>query len=314
MIIFGTIITTWIALGLTLPFFKKYFLAKREIRGINNEFIPQGGGIIFAIVASFFSFKEGSIIPTICLLVAFVGLFDDKYKLPIIVRYIFQFILLILLMYSQDIFLKLFFSNIYLNSFLYFLIIISGTAFINFTNFMDGIDGLVSFCFCLILLFVLSFTYPQIAIVSYALIGFIPWNFYPAKIFMGDAGSTFLGAIYVSALFACANYTQLFFVLFVASPLLGDALFCIFRRIYYKQNILKTHKLHLYQRLCKAGISHKNVTFVYGLAIFLVGMSTLFNDLKVTMIIIIFELVVAYWMDKNIAYPFEVALKEEINL
>ena len=313
MIIFATLATTTVMMALTIPFFRKYFLARKESRSFHSGLIPQGGGIIFALVASFFSYKAGSIIPSICLLVAFVGLFDDKFKLPISVRYISQFFVLIILMYYQDIFSKLFFSNIYLNLFLYFLIVISGTAFINLTNFMDGIDGLVSISFTLILLFVFRFTYPQLTIVASALIAFIPWNYNPAKIFMGDAGSTFLGAIYVSALLACKNYSQMFSVLFIASPLLGDALFCILRRMYHKQNIFRPHKLHLYQRLCMSGMSHKKVTFLYALAIFLVGITTFFADLKVTILVILLELSLAFWLDMKIAFPFRIALKEEIS-
>ena len=311
MIIIGSIISTWLILSLTLPFFKKYFLAKQEKRSIHKLLTPQGGGIIFALVSSYFAYQAGSFIPSICLLVAFLGLFDDKFKLPILVRYLVQFFVLILLMYYQNIFDKIFFSSINLNLILYFLIIISGTAFINLTNFMDGIDGLVSSSFILILIFLSSFTYPELTIISSTLIGFLPWNINPAKIFMGDAGSTFLGIVYVSALFSCKNYTQMFFALFIAAPLLGDALFCIIRRVIYKQNIFKAHKLHLYQRLYLSGMSQQKITMLYCFAISLVGFSTYFSDLRLTIVVILLELILAVWLDRKIALPFDIALKSE---
>ena len=98
MIIIGSIISTWLILALTLPFFNKYFLAKQEKRSIHKFLTPQGGGIIFALVSSYFSYQSGSVIPSICLLLAFVGLFDDRFKLPILLRYLAQFFVLILLM------------------------------------------------------------------------------------------------------------------------------------------------------------------------------------------------------------------------
>ena len=313
MVIIGSIISTWLILSLTLPFFKKYFLAKQEKRSIHQLITPQGGGIIFALVSSYFSYQTGSFIPSICLLLAFLGLFDDKFKLPIFVRYLVQFFVLILLMYYQNIFDKIFFSNINLNLILYFLIIISGTAFINLTNFMDGIDGLVSSSFILILIFISSFTYPQLTIISSTLMGFLPWNINPAKIFMGDAGSTFLGIIYVSALFSCKSYTQMLFALFIAAPLLGDALFCIIRRAIYKQNIFKAHKLHLYQRLYLSGMSQQKITLLYCFAICLVGFSTFFSDLRITIVVILLELILAAWLDRKIALPFDIALRSELH-
>ena len=71
-------------------------LAKQEKRSIHKLLTPQGGGIIFALVSSYFAYQAGSFIPSICLLVAFLGLFDDKFKLPILVRYLVQFFVLIL--------------------------------------------------------------------------------------------------------------------------------------------------------------------------------------------------------------------------
>ena len=86
MKIIGSFISTWLILGLMLPIFRKYFLAKQEKRSIHQGLVPQGGGIIFALVASYFSLKDGSILPSICLLLGFIGLFDDTYKLPIVIR------------------------------------------------------------------------------------------------------------------------------------------------------------------------------------------------------------------------------------
>ena len=132
--------------------------------------------------------------------------------------------------------------------------------------------------------------------------GFLPWNINPAKIFMGDAGSTFLGIIYVSALFSCKSYTQMLFALFIAAPLLGDALFCIIRRAIYKQNIFKAHKLHLYQRLYLSGMSQQKITLLYCFAICLVGFSTFFSDLRITIVVILLELILAAWLDLSLIH------------
>ena len=83
---------------------------------------------------------------------------------------------------------------------LFILIIITGTAIINFVNFMDGIDGLVSGSLIIIFLIGSILINNYFLIVVGPLLGFLLWNWDPSKLFMGDVGSTFLGALLVGLL------------------------------------------------------------------------------------------------------------------
>lgn len=69
------------------------------------------------------------------------------------------------------------------------------TAIINFTNFMDGLDGLVAGCGVLLMASTSSWA------ISGAIFGFLIWNWAPAKVFMGDIGSTYIGAVFGECLY-----------------------------------------------------------------------------------------------------------------
>ena len=81
------------------------------------------------------------------------------------------------------------------------LTLIGITAFINFYNFMDGLDGLVAGTTAVQLGFLALYLHqPVLWLLVAALLGFLRWNWFPAQIFMGDAGSTVLGATVAIAL------------------------------------------------------------------------------------------------------------------
>ena len=135
------------------------------------------------------------------------------------------------------------------------LLVIAVTAVINFTNFMDGLDGLVAGCM-VVTIATLSITlgapWPLWALVG-SLLGFLLWNWSPAKVFMGDVGSTFLGAIFAGLVLQAPTWQQSFCFLLLSTPLLADAFFCVFRRLFAGQRVFEAHRLHLFQRLHQAG-------------------------------------------------------------
>ena len=115
-----------------------------------------------------------------------------------------------------------------------------------------------------------------------AAVGFLTLNWPPARIFMGDAGSTVLGFLFAAApLVAAGESPAAFDHLLIAAalalwPFLVDGTFTIFRRLGRGENILQAHRSHLYQRLVIAGQTHRRVTLVYGaLALVGVGFGTL---------------------------------------
>ncbi len=81
---------------------------------------------------------------------------------------------------------------------------------------------------------------------------------------MGDVGSTFLGAtVAFSLLSNNQNPSETWSALVITLPLVGDAIYTLFRRLLNHENIFKAHRSHIYQRLQQSGLSHGQVTSIY---------------------------------------------------
>ena len=102
-----------------------------------------------------------------------------------------------------------------------------------------------------------------------ASLGFLGFNWPPARIFMGDVGSAFLGFTFAALAVAAAQRDPriaLVGILFVW-PFVFDATFTFLRRLKNGENVFAAHRSHLYQRLVIVGYSHRFVTLLYmGLA------------------------------------------------
>jgi UDP-N-acetylmuramyl pentapeptide phosphotransferase/UDP-N-acetylglucosamine-1-phosphate transferase len=170
------------------------------------------------------------------------------------------------------------------------------TAIINFINFMDGLDGLVAGCGIIIMASTSSWA------ISGAILGFLFWNWSPAKVFMGDVGSTFIGAVFGGMLVQVQTYQESFVLLLTCFPLLADALVCVIRRFLNGENIFEAHRKHLFQRLQQAGWSHQNVSILYISAVgFLAMCSHLSIYLPVALAIV---LLTGIYLDRYIATSF----------
>lgn len=144
------------------------------------------------------------------------------------------------------------------------LSVIAATAIINFYNFMDGLDGLVAGSSAIQLAFFASYLgQPGWWLLVAALAGFLLWNWPPAKIFMGDSGSTVLGAAVALALLRAPNAPSMWWAGAVTAPILGDAAFTLIRRVSKRENVFVAHKSHIYQRLNQSGWSHTRVSMLY---------------------------------------------------
>ena len=153
----------------------------------------------------------------------------------------------------------------------------------NAINLIDGLDGLSSgisliSCISLLIIFLMNNS-PMIATVlvtalSGALVGFLPFNFSPAKTFIGDTGSNFLGFMLavVSILGVAKTYTAAVIVLpvIVLGLPIFDVLFAIIRRIIKGKSIkavFKPDKGHLHHKLVAKGFTQKQaVLILYGLS------------------------------------------------
>ena len=156
-------------------------------------------------------------------------------------------------------------------------------GFMNVMNWLDGLDGLaggVGFIGA-ITLFFLSISslvnQPPLGIISItlagAILGFLFYNFYPAKIFMGTTGSMFLGfMLAVIAIFSGGKIATA--LLIMGFPIL-DSVWVIARRIKNKKSPFQGDKLHFHYQLLKLGWTQKKaVLFVY-LICLMFGISTL---------------------------------------
>lgn len=141
---------------------------------------------------------------------------------------------------------------------------------LNLYNFMDGIDGIasieaVSACLSASALYVLSgFTdliWPPL-ILAAAVLGFLFWNFPPAKIFMGDAGSGFLGiALGIMSLQAAWVSPALFWAwLILLGVFIVDATVTLIRRFLRGDKVYEAHRSHAYQFASRRYGRHRPVT------------------------------------------------------
>lgn len=149
----------------------------------------------------------------------------------------------------------------------------------NVFNFMDGMDGLAAgsgLCFfCGFGWWAASAEQSGLAVVAFALagalLGFLRYNRPPARIFMGDAGSLFVGAALGALALAMARPDSGGISIVASTLLMGsfvwDATYTITRRALRGDPMLP-HRTHLYQRLATAGWSHDRVRALYlGLAL-----------------------------------------------
>jgi hypothetical protein len=85
-----------------------------------------------------------------------------------------------------------------------------------------------------------------------------------------------------------------------------DPLLCLLRRLYKKQNIFNPHSLHLYQRLCKGGLSHGKVSTLYIVSTIFISISFFVGGLKLEIVSISIILIFAIWLENNIASNFDI--------
>lgn len=146
---------------------------------------------------------------------------------------------------------------------------------LNLYNFMDGIDGIASVealtvCGGISLIYVLSGSTGILwgpMLLAAAVIGFLYWNFPPARIFMGDAGSGFLGIV-LGILSVQASWTspQLFWAwLILLGVFVVDATVTLFHRLLRGEKIYEAHRSHAYQFASRRYGKHLPVTLGVGL-------------------------------------------------
>lgn len=146
---------------------------------------------------------------------------------------------------------------------------------LNLYNFMDGIDGIASIeaitvCVGAAFLYYISGLEQLIwgpLLLALAVSGFLYWNFPPARIFMGDAGSGFLGVtLAVLSLQAAAVSSNLFLIwLILLGVFIVDATVTLIRRMLRGDKVYEAHRSHAYQFASRRFGSHRPISLAVGL-------------------------------------------------
>ena len=271
---------TWLARGYALL---RQLLDQPGERRSHSVATPRGGGIAIAIsllvAAGAAMWAWPVAVPSLLLaclglvLVAGIGWWDDHRPLSALRRLLVHFVAAGLLAGLV---------KIHGGSWLLSLLVLFFTAsLINIWNFMDGINGIASSQAVVAALgfaAVLPWPWSLAAIaLGVACLGFLPFNFPKARIFMGDVGSGALGYAVAVVLAIASLRTDINWILLLVpiSPFLVDAGFTLLARMLSGQRWMEPHTQHVYQRAVQAGASHALVTGMY----FILGLFsiTVFN-------------------------------------
>jgi len=289
MSIFWIVIACFMVSFVLTRYMRSYALRKNIIDNPNERSshtvpTPRGGGV--AIVASFLLAVIGGLAlglinheMTLMLLVpgsiiAILGFLDDHGHVEAKWRLLGHFIAASFVLYVfgglPDI--RCFGVNLSLGILGYVLGVLYLVWLLNLYNFMDGIDGIASIegittCIGGAILYLLlgfsdSATLPLI--LAAAIAGFLCWNFPPARIFMGDAGSGFLGVtLGILSLQAAWIAPQLFWSwVILLGVFIVDATLTLIRRILRGEKIYEAHRSHAYQFASRHFGQHKLITLV----------------------------------------------------
>jgi UDP-N-acetylmuramyl pentapeptide phosphotransferase/UDP-N-acetylglucosamine-1-phosphate transferase len=294
---------TWLLLAALIPLLRRRLLDHPNARSSHQRPTPRGGGVAFVLVGSVLTALLGrgtdALIPLLCTPLALVGLLDDRLNLPAALRYGAQLLTAMALLSI---------ATIPLPPWSWPLVVIAITAVINFVNFMDGLDGLVA-CSSLVLLGLAASLAGGATLwpLAGALLGFLAWNWSPARVFMGDVGSTWLGAVFAGLVLQQPNLDRAAGFLLVGLPMLADALICVLRRFAAGQRIFEAHRLHLYQRLHQGGWSHRQVALLYGGGTAVLAVGLRLGGTPTAVILATAELVAAAILDHKAALSFRQA-------
>ncbi len=290
----NTALVFGLALGTALiltPLVRKFalligFVDRPVARSMHTEPKPYLGGL--AIFAAFLvamvaggGFADHKLIGIMTggAFIVGLGIIDDRFQLSPKVKLIGQVIAAAILVYGFRVQIEHIYSPLG-DQFITFgiwsgpLTIFWIVSMVNVVNFIDGLDGLAAGISVIAALTLLMVSMQQnlagAILISAALagsaIGFLRYNFNPAKIFMGDAGAMFLG--YTIAAISVHGVLKSAVTVAVAVPVLAlalpifDTAFAIIRRVATGRSIGGADKDHLHHRLLRLGLSHRSTVLV----------------------------------------------------
>ncbi len=257
-------------------------------RGIHARPTPRGGGLAIVVVTGVAAVLAGflhpqSIGPLAAVLlpaavVAGVSLIDDIHSLGIrsrLLAHVASAVVVTALVGPVERIDVGTFGSISLGPAAWPLTLLWIVGLTNAFNFMDGIDGIAGITAAAAGIAIAAVAAwlgsPGVAAVAAAFAasasGFLAWNWQPARIFMGDVGSTFCGFLLATlplAMPADRVAVVLPVAILAVWPFVFDTAVTILQRLVRRENILHPHRSHIYQRLALAGWSHRAVAGLYG--------------------------------------------------
>jgi len=286
---------------------KKYAIHKDILdhpneRSSHDMPIPRAGGL--AIIVSFFMglfylyyqdvIEQKLLFAFLCSApLIIISFLDDLYTLSAKLRFFVQVLTVISALYfigSESILLNILFA-------------FGMLWLINLYNFLDGIDGyavsevvFVSFASYLI------FQNELLLILGVSALGFLPFNWQKASIFMGDVGSTFLGfSLGVLVVYHTKLPSDIVIWLSLLAIFWVDATWTLYRRFKSGHKLTKAHKMHFFQRAIELGLSHQKIT-IFAMFINIVSffMLYLFKDTQIVYILLVIYLIMLYFIAKTI--------------
>lgn len=264
----------------------------KDERRVHKKPIPLGGGvaIFLSFVIAFFFFmplsKENISFIIGGAIIVGTGLYDDKYAMSAKAKFAMQIVAAIVLIIGGvriDFFTNPFYGKdplIYLELLSIPITIFWIVGITNTINLIDGLDGLacgITAIASISLTFV-AFRYQNMAMAILATIlagsslGFLPYNFNPAKIFMGDTGALFLGFVLgfitIEGVMKSVALIAVFIPILILGVPIFDTTFAMIRRKLSGKSITEADKGHLHHRLLYKGLSQKQtVTCLYLISI-----------------------------------------------
>jgi Fuc2NAc and GlcNAc transferase len=278
---------SWLITGLV----RRYALATRLVDQPNERSshmvpTPRGGGLAivmtFAALVVALAAQEAlasRLVPTLLgsgLLIAVIGLLDDRTPLPARWRFLTHIVAALGALWLMDGIpaVPMFGLDVDLGWFGFVLATTYLVWMTNLYNFMDGIDGIAgieAICVSLggALCWWLATGTPHwflpVAFAS-CVAGFLIWNYPPAKIFMGDVGSGFIGMMLgLFSLWTAQQATQVFWCWFILiGCFMVDATTTLVRRVRRGEKFHEAHRSHAYQYAARRHGSHKAVSLSVG--------------------------------------------------
>ena len=277
-------------------------------RSSHNMPTPKGAGLgiiatLFIVYYTFFPITDFVFMGSI-LILTILSFINDNKQISIVFRLITQMTLTIIILNFwpplKNIILLNSIIPLWLENIIIFLLII---WIINLFNFMDGIDG-ISGIQCIIIgvgvgssLYLSQEEYKLEHIfagfITGASLAFLLWNWHPAKVFLGDAGSIPLGFINAILLLLLCKNGLWYVAIIINNYYFFDASITLLKRIKMKKKPWVAHKDHFYQKAIQNGYSHSKVCKIIAMHGVLLICLSAFATIQSNLIIISFSVVIS---------------------